>query len=101
MFKPRLTLPVTNHRDPDALKLYTISASGKPVDHGNYSERLAQVKRLRKISATTPAFAIFHDGATLQYLVVGWWKNGNELFVSVSVREEAGWIEEPDRYSFC
>jgi hypothetical protein len=94
-------MPVSNYSDPDGLKLYTISAKAEPVDHGPYLERLTDIKRQKKISSSIPAFAIFHDGATMQYLVVGWWMNENELFISVSVREEAGWVEAPDKYSFC
>ena len=101
MFKPRLTIPVSNYRDPDGLKLYTISATDQPVDHRGYVEQLAAIKRQKKISSSIPAFAIFHDGASTQYLVVGWWMNQNELFTSVSVREEIGWVEDLDKYSFC
>src|SRR5256885_15608127 len=83
MFKPRLTAPLTTYGDPDGIKLYTISAKGQPVDHHRYLERLAHIKRQKKIDSSTPAFAIFHDGASMDYLVVAWWMNENELFISV------------------
>lgn len=37
----------------------------------------------------------------MDYLVVAWWGNDNELFTSVSVTEEGTWIEDPSRFSFC
>ncbi|WP_242110040.1 hypothetical protein [Luteimonas aquatica] len=88
--------------DPDGVKLYTISAHGAEVDRAAYLPRLARVKASRTVDwPSTPAFAIFHDGASLRYLVLGWWGNGNELFTSVSVETEAGWVEDAARFSFC
>ena len=101
MYKPRTILPLTSVSDPDRLKLYTISANDSPVDFSRYSERLSWIKREKGISASSPGFAIFHDGATCDYLVVGWWGNTNELFVSVSVKESTGWVEDMRKYSFC
>ena len=49
----------------------------------------------------TPAFVIFHDGASCDYLVLVWWENDNELFTSVSVKFEGVWVENPNKYSFC
>lgn len=101
-FKPRRTEPLSNYSDPDGLKLYFISASGAPVDHREFLAELAATKQRHPLNwRDTPAFAIFHAGATMLYLVVCWWGNGNELFTTVSVREADRWIEDPSRYSFC
>ena len=101
MYTPRKTLPLTSVSDPDGVKLYTISASGAEVDFARYRERLAYVKKDRNINSSIPSFAIMHDGATCAYLIVGWWSNGNELFLSVSVQEQNTWIEDMTKYSFC
>jgi hypothetical protein len=101
MYKPRTILPLTSVPDPDGLKLYTISASGSRVDFSRYSERLLSVKRGKGISTSSPGFAILHDGAACEYLVVGWWGNSNELFLSVSVKESSGWVEDMAKHSFC
>lgn len=49
----------------------------------------------------TPAFVIFHEGEESCYLVLCWWGNSNELFNSVSVLTQAGWVEDAGKYSFC
>ena len=51
--------------------------------------------------ATTPAFAICHDGAGMQYLVLCYWGNDNELFTRVSVNLGGAWVEDPATYAFC
>lgn len=67
-----------------------------------FQARLAQVKAERGLDwANLPAFAIFHRGASFLYLVLCWWGNDNELFNSVSVLTEQGWVEDPRRFSFC
>lgn len=102
MFKPRRTESAADWLDDDGIKLYTISASGQLVDTAAYHARLAEVKHSRPIDwAGTPAFAIFHDGAGMAYLVLCWWGNDNELFTSVSVRIDEGWVEDANRFSFC
>lgn len=89
--------------DDDGIKIYTVSASGRPVDQADYTSRLAQIKQEHDVDwRSTPAFAIFHDGAGgLQYLVLAWWGNDNELFTTVTVRDGERWIVDPARYSFC
>ncbi|MGN6789670.1 MAG: hypothetical protein ACTHJP_09095 [Rhodanobacteraceae bacterium] len=88
--------------DADGAKIYTISIADSTVDRVCFVERLGEVKRMRGIEwSRTPHFAIFHCGSTCLYLVLAWWGNDNELFTSVSVKTAAGWIEQPDRYSFC
>ena len=102
MFKPRKIESAADWLDEDGIKLYTISATGEPVDTARYQSRLASVKRTRPIDwASIPAFAIFHDGAGMAYLVLCWWGNDNELFNSVSVLTDDGWVEDPHRFSFC
>lgn len=102
MFHPRKTETHPGWSDPDGIKLYTISAHHQPVEKAPYLAQLAKLKQQQPIAwSSTPAFAIFHDGATLKYLVLAWWGNDNELFTSVSVQTPAGWVEDPARYSFC
>lgn len=102
MFKPRKIESDPAWSDPDGIKLYTISARNQPVDQGPFLRRLAVVKQLKAVRwATTPAFAICHEGSTLAYLVLAWWGNDNELFTSVSARTASGWVEDAAAYSFC
>jgi hypothetical protein len=102
MYQPRKLESSPSWSDPDGIKVYTISAKNQPVDQAPYFERLAEVKKLKPVAwASTPAFVVFHDGATVPYLVLAWWANGNELFTSVSVKTPAGWVEDPSLYSFC
>ncbi|HZP66082.1 MAG TPA: hypothetical protein VFB32_07215 [Rudaea sp.] len=101
-FQPRTVRTSPHWLDADGAKLYTISADGSAVDHFAFADRLAAVKAARDISwRDTAHFAIFHKGASLLYLVLCWWGNDNELFTSVSVRTGEGWVEQPERYSFC
>lgn len=103
LFRPRRIDSSPEWHDEDGVKLYTVSASGRAVARSAYLVRLAEIKETIAIDwTTTPAFAIFHDGAhRLQYLVLAWWGNDNELLTSVSVREGERWVEDPRRYSFC
>ncbi len=102
VFKPRNIESRQDWRDEDNIKLYTITALDAPVDQGPYLARLAEVKRQKAVNwPNTPAFVIFHEGATYRYLVLAWWGNDNELFTSVSVHEGDGWVEDPAKYSFC
>ena len=102
MFQPRRTESQPGWLDPDGIKIYTISACDQPVEQAPYLARLADSKAQKPVDwAHVPAFAIFHDGATMRYLVLAWWGNDNELFTSVSVQTASGWMEDPARYSFC
>jgi hypothetical protein len=101
-FLPRLIRSTSPGVDGDGVKLYTISAHGRAVNEGPYLVELDRAKKdTSVIWRATPAFAIFHDGATAMYLVLAWWGNDNELFTRVSVREESGWVSDPEKYSFC
>jgi hypothetical protein len=102
MFRPRRIESRPAWSDPDGIKVYTISARNEVVDQAPYFKRLEEVKSLKPVAwASTPAFVVFHDGASCAYLVLGWWGNDNELFTSVSVNTESGWVEDGSRYSFC
>ena len=102
MYTPRRIESHPTWLDPDGIKIYTISVQDRPVSQAPYFSRLTEVKKRKTVTwAATPAFAIFHDGASFRYLVLAWWGNDNELFTSVSVQTETGWIEDPARYSFC
>jgi hypothetical protein len=101
-FNPRKIESESAWQDEDGIKIYTISALNTPVDRSAFLPRLVEVKRSRSVDwPSSAAFAIFHDGAASQYLVLAWWGNDNELFTSVSVKTVAGWVEDPLRYSFC
>ncbi|OOG41440.1 hypothetical protein [Rhodanobacter sp. C05] len=102
MFRPRTIRGPLEWKDADGGKIYTISASGLPVDQAFFLDRLKAVKQVRDLHwHTTPHFAIFHQGASFPYLILAWWGNDNELFNSVSVLSEQGWVEQPQKYSFC
>lgn len=102
MFKPRLTSTAPDWLDADGIKLYTISATGLPVVQTPFLVHLESLKQASSRDwKITPAFAIFHDGASAQYLVLAAWGNDNELFTVVSVNTGSGWIEDRDRYAFC
>ncbi|MEM8808381.1 MAG: hypothetical protein AAGF01_20370 [Cyanobacteria bacterium P01_G01_bin.38] len=102
MFKPRRIETSPDWLDSDGIKLYTVSATGEAVVQPDYLTQLAIVKAQKQLAwKHIPAFVIFHEGANAQYLVLAWWGNNNELFTSVSVREQSGWIVDSDKYSFC
>lgn len=102
MYQPRLTYPLANLHDPHHIKLYAICADSQEADPVPFQTRLAQVKAEWGLDwVNLPAFAIFHRGSSFLYLVLCWWGNDNELFNSVSVLTEQGWVEDPRRFSFC
>ena len=102
VFKPRSIKGQIDWLDESGVKIYTISISNNSVDHSRYLPRLKEIKLARNIDwLNTPAFVIFHDGASCDYLVLVWWANDNELFTSVSVKTDNLWVEDPDKYSFC
>lgn len=102
MFQPRKIESHSTWSDSDGIKIYTLSARSMRVDRDAYASRLAEVKRQKNVAwSRTPAFVLMHDGASCEYLVLAWWGNDNELFTSVSVKTEAGWVEDSSRFSFC
>lgn len=101
MYQERYTY-VPKYIDSDSIKIYGISVENEPVDETAFVERIQYVKQSRAIDwPNTPAFVIFHNGATQLYLVLCWWGNDNELFTSVSVLVDGVWQEDPTQYSFC
>lgn len=93
---------VSPHCDADGIKVYDICAAGRYADQRLFTDRLTELKGRRDIDwGDTAAFAIFHRGASMHYLVLCWWGNDNELFTSVSVFQDGEWLEDPSRYSFC
>lgn len=102
MYRPRRIESHPDWETADGIKLYSISADGGPVSPQPFLERLEVVKQRKPDDwSQHPAFAIFHAGATGLYLVLAWWDNDNELFLSVSFDGGAGWIEDMVRHSFC
>ncbi|WP_027708439.1 hypothetical protein [Zooshikella ganghwensis] len=102
MFLKRKIEYVNEYKDPDEVKVYSISFTGKKVDVSKYVARLAEIKSEKGLDwNSVPAYAIFHDGEEREYLIFCWWLNGNELFHSVSVKEDSGWVEDASKYSFC
>ncbi|MEO0458820.1 MAG: hypothetical protein AAF152_19880 [Cyanobacteria bacterium P01_A01_bin.114] len=102
MFKPRRIETSPDWLDPDGVKLYTVSANGEAVLQPDYLAQLQTVKSQKQLDwEHIPAFAIFHEGANAQYLVLAWWRSENEMFTSVSVREQSSWVIDSDKYSFC
>ncbi|WP_266183215.1 hypothetical protein [Dyella humicola] len=88
--------------DPDGIKIYTISAANQPVDRQAYTARLNVLKGEKRVAwSITPAFVICHDGANARYLILAWWGNDNELFISVSAETASGWVEDSSRYAVC
>lgn len=102
MFRPRTIQSHSSWSDPDGIKIYTISAQNQLVNQAPYLAQLLKVKKQKNVQwSSTPAFTIFHDGASMAYLILAWWGNDNELFTSVSVHTISGWIEDASKYSFC
>lgn len=88
--------------DPDGIKIYTVSVNESAVDQSQFIDRLNTVKASKNCSwPSTPAFTIFHEGESFLYLILAWWGNDNELFTSVSVLTDEGWVEDPSKFSFC
>ena len=102
MFSPRTRETLPAGTDGDGIRIHTISTTGRPVAPAPYLNRFALMKAARPRDwSATPAFAIFHDGATRRYLLLARWDNDNELFVDVAVETETGWVEDASRFSFC
>ena len=101
-FKRRRIESHSHWLDDDGIKIYTISVQDNAVDQSRFTERLTQMKARKPIAwQSTPAFAIFHEGANAPYLVLAWWGNDNELFIAVSAKIGSECIEDPLRFSFC
>ena len=97
MYSPRRISALP--KNSDGIKRYSISADGVAVEAIAFEQRLAHLKTQKPLGEA--AFALFHRGESLRYLVLCYWGNDNELFTSVSVQEATGWVEDAKRYSFC
>lgn len=91
------------------LKRYDITLDASPVSESDYSGGVAlalSVLPRPAASANRPGvgFLIRHSGRTVQYVVLAWWDNQNELLNRVYVRDLAAgtpWREAAGGYSFC
>ena len=102
MFKQRKIKSSPEWLDADGIKIYTVTSNNTAVDQTPFRQRLEHAKSSRNLDwAITPAFALFHEGENFLYLVFAWWGNDNELFTSVSVLTESGWVEDHEKFSFC
>lgn len=101
-FRPRPTNAAHPRHDIDGCKLYVITASSEAIDTAPFLAQLKEMKSRKTLTwALTPSFAIFHRGVILDYLVLAYWGNDNELFVDVDVFKQGGWQRAEQQYSFC
>lgn len=87
------------------LKRYIIrysQASGAAPDYTPAYQLVSQWLPVQAETVNRPGigFVIEHQGKTLNYLIVGWWDNENELRVKVWVQEQEVWRAARDE-SFC
>ncbi|WP_186379900.1 isochorismatase family protein [Yersinia intermedia] len=87
------------------LKRYVIRYSQAQGDTPDYAPAYQLVGQWLPDEAETVnrpgiGFVIEHQGKTLNYLIVGWWDNENELRVKVWVQEQGVWRAARDE-SFC
>ncbi len=91
-------------------KRYDITARGVPVDEASYGRGAVAAEELLPREAVGPerpgvGVMIRHTGAGMEYLVVCWWDNQNELITRVLVRGEGAgggeWRDGAGSYSFC
>ncbi|MDH3497056.1 MAG: isochorismatase [Gemmatimonadota bacterium] len=90
------------------VKLYTISFDGSAVDWSRFDPAVSTALAALPSPAITTgrpglAFVIAHHGRTVDYLVLGWWDNENELPLRVFVREPdaADWRPAQGSESVC
>ncbi len=101
MYKDRLIQAHPKPQRLDGIKLYTIAINARPVNLAIFSLELERLKALHQRDwQHTAAFAIFHQGQSMAYLVLAYWGNDNELFTTVSVLTDNGWLVDAQQYSF-
>lgn len=100
------------HHSGWTLKPYSILGRTSAADLFD-THVLAAIASVLPAPARTPsrpgvAFAIHHIAAPLDYLIVCWWDNENELLTRILVRDAAAATRDPaspfrlsDRESFC
>ncbi len=102
MYKPRKIEQQDNWLDESGVKIYTITYQSNTLDQSLYKKALISIKQSIDIPwKNTAAFTIFHEGELYPYLILGYWQNGNELFVRVYVHINKHWLEDPAQFSFC
>ncbi len=90
------------------LKRYDIHIEGDPLDEGVYARgRAFALELLPEPSQTSlrpgVGFVICHRGAAVDYLILNWWDNENELFqrICIRARPDGAWEPGEGRGSFC
>jgi len=88
------------------LKLYSVVYGGGRLDLPRFERALPMLEDALPQPAETEGrpglgFAIFHQGRSGDYAVLGWWDNENELPTRVFVREGEQWRGANERESFC
>ncbi len=95
------------------LKRYDISIDGAPVDEASYGRAMKMAEEVlprEAVAADRPGVGVMirHTGRAVEYLVVCWWENQNELIVRVFVRamNDGGkigreWRDAAGEYSVC
>ena len=90
------------------LKRYDIHIEGDPIDPDVYEQGCAYALASLPDPAETDrrpgvGFVICHQGSTVDYLILNWWDNENELFQRVCIRSrpEGRWEPGEGRGSFC
>ena len=101
-FQPRPSRPAQPSHDEDGIKLYAISLQPGEFDCQAFLDQLRVMKRRKSHDwGKLASFAIFHRGQSMDYLVLVYWGNDNELFVDVDVKQAAQWQRARQDYSFC
>lgn len=100
---------VTHHRS-YRVKRYSIVAPGQTLDPARFREGEALALGVLPVPACTAerpglALLIAHQGASADYMVLGWWDRRNELPIRVWVRapgrEAHRWTPARDSESVC
>lgn len=89
------------------LRCHEVAWRDRPLDLPRFEEGIDLILQelpQPAVSGGRPGlgFLIAHQGATGDYLVLGWWDNENELPMKVWVRHpDDGWGPAGERESFC
>lgn len=102
MFVPRKIESRPEWCESNGVRIHTITVHPREVERSHFRTKLADMLTTSPIAtAGMPGFAIFHEGQSRRYLILGHWDNDNELFVRTAVETESGWEEDPRKFSFC
>lgn len=88
------------------IKRYAIHLPGETFDAERFRPVLPLALAALPRPATAPgrpggAVVITHQGAGVDYLILGWWDRENELPIRVWVRDGAGWRTAQGGESVC